>query len=122
EPVHAKLIEPVFAFDRVVLPAGSEVSGNVVRLDPVGKMQRTKAVLGGDFTPLHVAEVQFTDIALPDGRHFALATAETPGLASIYSPPLPKKNPKKADEAAKSGDTYGVAKSTIETHIISAIH
>src|SRR5271165_3554178 len=59
EPVSAKLLEPVFAFDRMVIPAGSDVSGKVSRLDPVSKGKRASAILSGDFTPLHEAEVQF---------------------------------------------------------------
>ncbi len=120
EPVRAKLIEPVFAFDREVVPAGAEVSGTVVALDSLTKMQRTKAILGGDFTPLHRAEIAFKDVVLPDGRHLAVSTIETPGLGSIYSPPRPKKNSKKAK--ANTGGVLGTGKSAIESQIGSAIN
>ena len=43
EPVHAKLLDPVFAFDREVIPAGTEVLGRVSRLDPTSKMSRATA-------------------------------------------------------------------------------
>src|SRR5689334_20197259 len=56
QPVHAKLFEPVFAFNREVLPAGAEVLGHVSRLAPVPIMQRAAAIINGDFTPLHRAE------------------------------------------------------------------
>ena len=99
-PVQAKLIEGVYAFDREVIPAGTEVIGHVSRLEPVSKFQRTKAVLGGDFTPLHRAEVEFTSLKLPDGREIAIETQENIGLNSIFSPkarvkkkPNPQNNP-----------------------------
>src|ERR1700704_6164955 len=50
DTVHARLLEPVFAFDREVIPANTEVLGQVVHLDPVSKMRRVTAIAGGDFT------------------------------------------------------------------------
>ena len=99
-PVDAKLLEGVYAFDREVIPAGTQVIGHVSRLEPVSKFQRTKAVLGGDFTPLHRAEVEFTSLKLPDGKQIAIETQENIGLNSIFSPrarvrkkPNPQNNP-----------------------------
>ena len=64
EPVYAKLLDPVYAFDREVIPAGTEVLGRVSRLDPMSKMSRATAILAGNFTPLHRAHVEFTTIVL----------------------------------------------------------
>ncbi len=84
-PVDAKLLGPVFVFDHEVLPAGTQVIGHVSSLQPVSRWTRTSAMLNGDFTPLHVAQVQFTSLILPDGRHMALDTTATAGLKSISS-------------------------------------
>jgi hypothetical protein len=99
-PVEAKLLEGVYAFDHEVIPSGTQVLGHVSRLEPVSKFERTKAVLGGDFTPLHRANVEFTSLRLPDGRQMAIDTQENIGLNSIFSPkppskkaPKPQKNP-----------------------------
>jgi hypothetical protein len=54
-PVEAKLLEPVFAFDREVIPGGTAALGKVVRTQPVRKWQRVSAILNGDFTPLRRA-------------------------------------------------------------------
>jgi hypothetical protein len=102
QPVHAKLLESVFSFDREVIPAGTEVNGVVTRLVPVPKMQRIAAVLGGDFTPLHQAEIQFTEFTLPSGVRLPLNTVESVGLASIYDPPKPKKAKKGEAKAGAS--------------------
>ncbi|HZU26302.1 MAG TPA: hypothetical protein VFA04_12325 [Bryobacteraceae bacterium] len=91
EPVQAKVLEPVFAFDRAVIPAGSQVLGHVARLEPVSKTRRVSAVLNGDFTPLHRAEVEFDTLVLPDGRRIPLKTAETTGLSTIATLNPPKK-------------------------------
>jgi hypothetical protein len=84
-PVHAKLLEPIFSFNREFIPANSEVTGHVSRLVPVTRYRRVSALLGGDFTPLHQAEVEFTSVTLPDGRQVPFHTVGTTGLNSIYS-------------------------------------
>ena len=95
EAVHAKVMEPVWAFDRAVIPAGATLQGAVVKLDPVLKMIRARAVVGGDFTPLKRAEVSFTNLTLPDGRTVPLHTDKSLGLPAIYVPPRPAKRPRK---------------------------
>ena len=53
QPVYARLVEPLFAFDREVVSPGTEVTGTIKSLDPVDRRRRVSAILAGDFTPLH---------------------------------------------------------------------
>lgn len=122
ETVHARLVEPVFAFDREVIPANTEVLGQVVRLDPVTKMRRATAIAGGDFTPLHDAKVQFTTLILPDNRRFSVQTAETLGLNSIYSPLLAsKKKQRAASQPASNSGVLGTAKQQAKDRVHAKI-
>ena len=89
--VEAKVLDPVYAFDREVIPAGAVALGTVTRLQPIPKWQRVRAILNGDFTPLHTAPIEFTTIVMPDGSQLALHTVESPGLNSIVSSRPPKK-------------------------------
>ena len=114
-PVEAKLLEGVYAFDRQVIPPGTQVLGHVSRLEPVSKFERTKAVLGGDFTPLHRADVEFTSLRLPDGREMALQTQENVGLNSIFSPKPPSKKPPKPQ--TNPTGVLGVGKQKIQDQI-----
>ena len=98
--VHARLIEPVWSFDRIVIPAGSTLTGNVANLEGVPKMVRAQAILGGDFTPLKRAQVSFVSVTLPDGRSMPIQTEESLGLPTIYVPPRPPKTPKKQKAAS----------------------
>ena len=66
-PVEAKLLEPVFAFDREVIPAGTVALGKVSRTQPVTKWQRVRAILSGDFTPLRRAQVEFFELFIGEG-------------------------------------------------------
>src|SRR5215469_14612813 len=42
-PVEAKLLEPVFACDREVVPAGTVAQGEVSQVQPLDKWQRLRA-------------------------------------------------------------------------------
>jgi hypothetical protein len=107
QSVRAKLIEPVFAFDRIVLPAGAEVEGRITRLDPAPKMVRIQAMLNGDFTPLHKARVQFNTVLTPDGQRLPIHTLDSIGLGTIALPggktKPSKKKPAKAPPPSDPG-------------------
>lgn len=117
-PVEAKLLEPLFAFDREVVPSGTVAQGTVSRIQPVGKWQRVRAIVGGDFTPLHSAKVEFTELILPDGHRLSTHTVETVGLSSIYTEP--RKN-QKAQPQNQNGGILGTAKQTARDRVNSAI-
>ena len=99
-PVEAKLLTPVYAFDHEVIPAGTAVFGHVSRLQSVSRWMRMRAVLGGDFTPLHVAQIEFTSLLLADGRSVELHTIESPGLNSL----VPVKPPKQRSQTGPSSN------------------
>src|SRR5579864_9189479 len=120
-PVEAKLLESVFAFDQEVLPAGTVAQGVVNRVQAVPKMQRFRAIVNGDFTPLRRADVEFTTLILPDGRKLSTQTVETVGLNSIYREPSKKKN-QKATPQNPNGGLLGTAKQTAKDRITGAIN
>src|SRR5258708_1649259 len=124
EPVQAKLLEPLFAFDREVAPAGSAVLGKVSHLESVSKMTRTMAIFGGDFTPLHRAEVQFTTLVLPDGRQISLQTHETAGLNSIFifNPPKKKQKQSRKTTQGPNGGILGTAKQQARDKINATVN
>jgi hypothetical protein len=74
-PVSGTLTDPIYVKDRLVLPTGSVVQGKVAAYTPIAKIDHEKAVLNGDFTPLHAPVVDFTSIRVdqPD-RNIPLDT------------------------------------------------
>lgn len=100
-PVEARLADPVYAFDRQVIPAGAVVTGKVVHVRSVARSDRIKAILNGDFTPLHVAPIEFTSLTMPDGRQIPIHTVEDLGLDSI----MPAHPPKKPSPNAAQNNT-----------------
>ena len=118
-PVAAKLLTPLYAFDHEVIPAGTQVLGRVSRLQPVPRWQRLRAVFGGDFTPLHIAEIEFTSLAMPDGHRMELHTMESPGLNSL----VPLKPPKRKTPSpqAQNGGILGTGKQAAKDQIDAQI-
>jgi hypothetical protein len=119
EPVEGKTIEPVFAFDREVVPAGSLVSGKISRAPSVSKWRRAQSALNGDFTPLRNAVIQIDTLTLPDGTKRTLRTEEAPALATIFNEPSKKKQKQKAQQQTpqpgpqdQNGGILGTAKQT----------
>jgi hypothetical protein len=90
EPIHGRLVDPVYVYDRVVFPAGSVVEGHVAKIGGVPIGRRLTAILSGNFTPLREVRAQFDTIALSDGSRLALCTAPSRGTAHtmrIVKPP-----------------------------------
>ena len=83
QPVHARIVEPVYAFDHIVVPVGSEVIGEITKIESLSDGQRTLAVLNADFTPLRKVEVGFHELVLPDGRRFPLHASVAPGSGQV---------------------------------------
>src|ERR1700676_3754653 len=116
-PVEGKILEPVFAFDKEVVPAGSVVTGKVSQFEPVRKWLRFQAILNGSFTPLHSALVEFDSVTLPDGSKRELHTVPAIELNSIYTEPSkkPKKNQKAPKPQHQNGGVVGAAKAAAKT-------
>jgi hypothetical protein len=80
-PAHT--VEPIYAFDKLVIPVGTAVSGEITRVEPVSKRKRTLAALDADFTPSHAIDVTFTELILTDDKHIPIHTVVTPGSGQV---------------------------------------
>jgi hypothetical protein len=76
-------VEPVYAFDRIVVPVGSEIIGKVTKIETLSGGKRTQAALNADFTPRRKVEISFDELVLADGRRFPLHTSVTPGSGQV---------------------------------------
>jgi hypothetical protein len=74
QPIHGKIAEPVYAFDKLVIPAGSQVTGKVIGIASVSAQKRTLAALNANFSPYRDVQISFYDLILPDGRRVPLQT------------------------------------------------
>jgi hypothetical protein len=67
EPLDCRLLYPVYVDNRVAIPAGTPLRGNVVRLDS-DRSRRIHSRFRGDFTPFHIPLVRFDQLVLADGN------------------------------------------------------
>lgn len=83
QPVHGKVVEPVYAFDQLVVPAGSEVLGKIVAIDGVNKKTRILAGMNANFSPQRPVHVDFNELVLPDGRHVPMQVSVSPASSGV---------------------------------------
>jgi type IV secretory pathway VirB10-like protein len=83
QTVHGRVVEPVYAFDRIVVPVGSEIIGEVTKIETLSNGKRTLAALNADFTPQRKVEVGFRELVLANGQRFSLDTLVTPGSGQV---------------------------------------
>jgi hypothetical protein len=95
DPVVARVTEPVYSFDHVVIPAGSKVTGKISQIIPATKFRRTEAILNGDFTPLKSAKVEFDTLVLKDGARMPIETTVSPGIQDVIRLVTKQDAPKK---------------------------
>src|SRR2546426_4371287 len=69
QPVHGKITEPVYVFDKLVVPAGSGVVGKVVAIKGVPKKSRTLAAMNANFLPSREVQIEFNELQLANGGH-----------------------------------------------------
>lgn len=76
-PVAGRLTEPVYGKDKLLIPRGSVLTGEIVALEPASHSRSVNAKMSGDFTPLHEAAVKFEQITFPGGAQLAISTTPT---------------------------------------------
>ena len=83
QPVRGHVVEPVYAFDKLVIPAGSEVTGQIAKIEHVSTGKRVMSALDADFTPAHKVEVEFNQINLANGKQIPVQTKVIPGSGQV---------------------------------------
>ena len=83
EVIEGRLQYPIYVDDKLAVPENTLVVGKVTALAP-DKKTRWHARLRGDFTPFHTAEVQFYQLALPDGLVPMTAATATHGAPVLH--------------------------------------
>ena len=101
QAIHGKTTEPVYSFDKLLIPAGTTVTGKVSAIDGVPKTVRTLQAMDGNFSPVRGVHVQFDDLVMADGRTVAMQTVSSPAPNGVLRF-VPAKAPKNKVEDAAS--------------------
>jgi hypothetical protein len=85
QSIKGHVVEPIYAFDKLVIPVGTIVTGQIKNIEDVSTGKRTMSALDADFTPVHKIQVEFNELVLPDGKHIAVQTSVTPGSGEVVN-------------------------------------
>lgn len=91
QKIEANLLYPIFAENKVVIPAGTMVRGTVVEL-AADHHRRVRSRFDGDFTPFHIPSVHFDELVLADGteQQFSSSNATNGAPLVRLNAPLSK--------------------------------
>src|SRR5215831_9611103 len=100
QPITGTLVEPVYVYDRIVLPIGTRLAGHIERLDEPSKKKRTLAMIEGDFSPHPVPVLRFDHILDQDGHPIPITTIVKGG--TLRARPQVAHDQKSSDEEGKT--------------------
>jgi hypothetical protein len=75
--------EPVYAYDRIVIPVGARVRGHVSAIDSGSTFVRARAYLSGNLSPNKHAVLQFDTLLLDGGVEMPIDTFVTGGFTNV---------------------------------------
>ncbi|MBV9608284.1 MAG: hypothetical protein JO187_01905 [Acidobacteria bacterium] len=81
--IKGRVAEPVYAFDRLVIPAGTEATGQITEIGDVPNKVRVLAAMNADFSPTRKVGITFDELQFSDGRRMAIHTDVSPGSNGV---------------------------------------
>ena len=114
QSISGHVVEPVYALDKLVVPVGTAVTGQITKIGDVSKGKRTLDALDAEFTPARSIDVEFNEFVLPDGKHLPIQTRVTPGSGQVTqfvsAADVDKKKGVKDEAAEKAKEAKAEAK------------
>lgn len=103
QAIHGKTMEPVYAFDKLLIPTGTLVTGKISAIDGVGKKTRTLEAMDGNFSPTRAVHVEFDELQMADGKSLPIQTVTSlaPNGVLKFVPANSKTKNKVQDAASK---------------------
>jgi len=83
QPIHGRVMQPVYVFDYLVIPTGTQATGHIVAIAAVPGRTRALSALNADFTPARKLSVNFDQLILPGGRATELHATVVPGSGQV---------------------------------------
>jgi len=75
QTVEASLTEPVYVDNRILLPAGTKVTGVVAAVHGPAFLHRLQAASSGDFSPAPAVAIRFDSITLGGANYYMIAAS-----------------------------------------------
>jgi hypothetical protein len=109
QAIHGKIVQPVYAFDHIVVPAGTDVEGEITKVGDISGKRRTLSILDANFTPDHAIELEFNTLVLADGSRIPVHTVVAPGSGRVLE-----------FVKAKDSDEHGGPKGAVSKEVSAA--
>jgi type IV secretory pathway VirB10-like protein len=110
QPIHGRLVQPVYAFDHLVAPTGTEVRGRITKIGSLTAKKRMLGILNADFTPARKVEVEFTELKLAEGKQIPIRVVVTPGSGHVMQLVSTKEEKKKTSAKSAASEKVDQAK------------
>jgi len=81
--IQGRVMEPVYVFDRLVIPVGTVAMGRVWTIEPIPGKKRALSALNANFSPAHKVSVVFDELILPGAKHMSLQATVAPGSGQV---------------------------------------
>ena len=110
QPIRGRTVQPIYAFDHEVVPAGTEVTGRIASIDGLSGKKRIMGALNADFTPARKVAVEFDELVLSQGKRIALHAEVMPWSGQVMRLASAKEDkksvaPEKIDQAKQEART-----------------
>lgn len=83
QPIRGHTTAAVYAFDKLVIPAGMKVTGRISKIEDVSIRQRTFAALDANLSPRRDVQVGFTNVSLANGELLPIETNVVKGSGGV---------------------------------------
>ncbi len=83
QSIHGHTVEPIYAFDREVVPVGTEVTGRIKKIESLSGTKRMMGILNADFTPARKVDIEFNELVLAHGRQIPLHALVMPWSGQV---------------------------------------
>lgn len=110
QPIHGRLVQPIYAFDRLVVPAGTEVDGHIARIESMSRKKRGLGILNADFTPARKVDVEFNQLVLAQGQTIPFKAVVAPGSGQVLQLVSAKDGKKKKSASSSASEKIDEAK------------
>ncbi len=83
QSIHGHTVEPIYAFDREVVPVGTEVTGRIKKIESLSGTKRMMGILNADFTPARKVDIEFDELVLAQGKQIPLHALVMPWSGQV---------------------------------------
>src|SRR6267154_1589628 len=117
QTIRGRIVEPVYAYDRIVVPTGTKVLGHIAKLESPSKGKRAGAYLNGDFTPFRKVTLEFDSLLL-NGQPLPILTTVTGGTENVRRLVAGGSG---SSKKGRVGDAIGRAREQVERQVKDAV-